>query len=231
MTARVLISAHRMGAGGDRDLENSLEALEASIALPVEYVEVDVWRRDDRSFVAAHDADHDRGLAYEAVLERISGRARAHVDLKMRDEAEALAATRIALHHLGAEAIVVTTERDAAVRAIRDWADAEGLTLAVGLSLGRSVRRLPRLRAALVRLSELFPHLRIRHSRANVVVAHHLLARLGVAAFARRRSLPLLVWTVDTEDALRYWLRPGRAWLVTTNQPALAMRIRDEFSR
>lgn len=228
---RVLVSAHRMGGGADRDRENSLEALEASLELGVEYVEVDVWLRDDGSFVAAHDLEHDRGVAYDVVLDRISGRARAHVDLKLRTTPDAVAAARIAVAHLGAEAVVVTTELDSAVRAVRDWADAEGLTLAVGLSLGRSVRRLPRLRALLVRLSELFPHMRIRHSRANVVVAHHALARLGVAAFARRRGLPLLVWTVDTEDALRYWLRPGRAWLVTTNHPELALGIRDRVSR
>ena len=38
----VLISAHRMGAGKDRDRENSLDALETSLALGVDYVEFDV---------------------------------------------------------------------------------------------------------------------------------------------------------------------------------------------
>ena len=101
----------------------------------------------------------------------------------------------------------------------------------MGLSLGTSVRRLSLLRRIDVRRSELFPTVRIRDSRANLVVAHHALARLGVAAFARRRGLPLLVWTVDTPRGLRHWLRPGRAWLVTTNQPALAMRVREGVSR
>ena len=63
------------------------------------------------------------------------------------------------------------------------------------------------------------------------MVAHHTLARLGVAAYARRRELPLLVWTVDSQESLRYWMRPGRAWLVTTNQPGLALRVRDGVSR
>jgi glycerophosphoryl diester phosphodiesterase len=59
-----------------------------------------------------------------------------------------------------------------------------------------------------------------------VVVAHHSLALLGVARFAHRHGLPLVVWTVDTRGALRHWMRPGRAWLVTTNHPALALRLR-----
>jgi glycerophosphoryl diester phosphodiesterase len=92
------------------------------------------------------------------------------------------------------------------------------------------VRRLSWLRRIEVRRSELFPNMRMRESRANLLVAHHVLARLGVAAYARRRGIPLLVWTVDTPRALRYWLRPGRAWLVTTNHPALALEMRSAVS-
>ena len=133
---------------------------------------------------------------------------------------------------LGEADLIVTTHDDRAVRAVRDWADAEGHELLVGLSLGRSVRGLPCAGARCGSGSRsCCPRLRFTESRANLVVAKHTLARLGVAAFARRRQLPLLVWTVDSEDALRYWLRPGRAWLVTTNEPGLAIRVRSGRSR
>ena len=232
----MLVSAHRMGAGGDRARENTLPVLEESLALGVDYVEFDVWRRDDGSFVVAHDPDHDIGLAYDAVLAALAGRGHAHVDLKFTSPAEAydegraweVDAVHRAVEILGQERMIVTTGHDRAVRAVRDWADGQGLDLRVGLSLGRSVRRLTWLRQIEVRRSELFPHVRIRASRANLVVAHHVLARFGVAGYARRRGLPLLVWTVDSEKALRYWLRPGRAWLVTTNRPGLALRIRTD---
>lgn len=231
---RVLVSAHRMGAGGDRSRENSLPALEAAVALGVDYVEFDVWRRTDGSLVVAHDPEHDRGLDYDTVLTALRGRAHAHIDLKSTSPAQASAegrpwevdAVRRAVDVLGHDRMIVTTANDLAVRAVRDWGDAEGIELLVGLSLGRSVRRLTWLRRIDVRRSELFPHVRVRRSRANLVVAHHALARLGVAAFARRRGLPLLVWTVDSPRALRYWLRPGRAWLVTTNHPARALARR-----
>jgi glycerophosphoryl diester phosphodiesterase len=233
-SSQVLISAHRMGAGGDRASENSLPALEAAVSLGVDYVEFDVWRRDDGSFVVAHDPEHDLGLAYETVLAALRGRSHAHIDLKFTSPSEAyeegraweVDAARRAVEVLGPDRMIVTTGHDLAVRAVRDWGDAEGLELRVGLSLGRSVRRLTWLRRIDVRRSELFPHVRIRQSRANLVVAHHALARLGVAAFARRRGLPLLVWTVDTPRALHYWLRPGRAWLVTTNHPGRALAVR-----
>lgn len=237
--ARVLVSAHRMGAAGDRSRENTLPALMDALALGVDYVEFDVWRRDDGTYVVAHDPEHDRGLPYEVVLRAFDGRARAHIDLKFTSPAEAYAtgrsweieAARLAVELLGQERMIVTTGHDLAVRAVRDWGDAEGLELRVGLSLGRSVRRLSWLRRIEVLRAELFPHVRIRESRANLVVAHHVLARLGVAAYARRRGIPLLVWTVDTPRALRYWLRNGRAWLVTTNHPGLALEVRTGVNR
>jgi glycerophosphoryl diester phosphodiesterase len=252
----VLISAHRFGAGPDRDLENSLDALERSLRLGVDYVEFDVQRCNDGAFVVAHDSwvavgDHHLPVAsltppqlevlagtvvhYEDVLARIKGRSKAHLDLKFTSPDAAydhpattyeVAAVRLALDVLGADFLLVTTGEDRAVRAVRDWADEHGHELLVGLSLGRSVRGMPWPQKVRVRLSELLPRLRYRESRANLVVAKHTLARLGVAAFARRRRLPLLVWTVDSEESLRYWLRPGRAWLVTTNQPGLALEVR-----
>jgi len=257
----VLISAHRFGAGEDRSMENTLDALEASLDLGVDYVEFDVQRCNDGVFVVAHDswvavAHHRlpvssltsaqlRVLAgtvvrYDEVLARIDGRARAHIDLKFVSPDTAYAdpattyevtAVRHALEVLGTGYLLVTTNEDRAVRAIRDWADDEGHELLVGLSLGRSVRGLHWWQQVRVRVSELLPRLRYSESRANLVVAKHTLARLGVAAFARRRHLPLLVWTVDTEESLRYWMRPGRAWLVTTNQPGLALRVRSRVGR
>jgi glycerophosphoryl diester phosphodiesterase len=234
-----MVSAHRMGAGADRTRENTLAALEDSVALGVDYIEFDVWRRDDGSFVVAHDPDHDAGLAYDVVLAGLAGRALAHIDLKFVSPGEAydrgqsweVEAAARAVDVLGQDQMIVTTNHDRGVRAVRDWGDSQGLDLRVGLSLGTSVKRLSLLRRISVRRSELLPAVRIRESRANLVVAHHTLARLGVAAFARRRGLPLLVWTVDTPRGLRYWLRPGRAWLVTSNHPGRALQVRNRVSR
>lgn len=239
---RVLVSAHRFGAGADRSAENSLPALEASLALGVDYVEFDVQRCDDGSFVVAHEAPGQLEVLagavvrYDEVLARVAGRSRAHIDLKLTspDELYAepgstyeVAVVRRALELLGPDQLIVTTQDDRSVRAVRDWGDAEGHDVLVGLSLGRSVRGMSWPDQVRVRISELRPRHRFAESRANLVVAKHTLARLGVAAFARRRDLPLLVWTVDSEASLRHWLRPGRAWLVTTNEPALALAVRD----
>ena len=244
----VLVSAHRCQTRAD---------VERALALDVEFVEFDVQRCGDGTFVLFHDAvvevdGSDVALAdltldqlfavvpdvllYDEVLDLLAdGGKRAHLDLKFTSPDTAyeltsttyeVAAAARAVRRLGATNLVVTTLDDRSVRAVRDWADVLGHHLLVGLSLGRGVTGFPVWRQIKVRASEVWPHVRYRHSRANIVVAHHWLARLGVARFARRRRLPLLVWTVNTEDSLRHWLRPGRAWLVTTNEPALALRVR-----
>ncbi|MSZ77105.1 MAG: hypothetical protein F2667_08385, partial [Actinobacteria bacterium] len=232
----VLVSAHRCGAGSDRELENTLTALDGALALGVDFVEFDVQRCADGTFVLHHD-DHlvvdgeqvalsevsydvlvgaaGHLLRYDEVLVALRGRARAHIDLKFTSPAGLyeraastyeVAATAQAVEVLGADQLIVTTLDDRAVRAVRDWSDTLDEEVLVGLSLGRGLRGLPWHRQLGIRLSELRPHLRYRASRANLVVAKHTLARLGVAAFARRRGLPLLVWTVDTESSLRYWM-------------------------
>ncbi|HEU5036315.1 MAG TPA: glycerophosphodiester phosphodiesterase [Nocardioides sp.] len=213
-----LVSAHRC---------LTREAIEAAIALGADYVEIDVRRTADGSLVLHHDpvdVAPDGALRYEEALDLIAGRARVHLDLKFRGrEVEVVA---LAVERLGTDHILVTTGHDDGVRAVRDWADASGHPLMVGLSLGRGVRGFSLWHAVRVRASELWPEIRYRDSRANVAVAHHTLARLRVRRFARRHGLPLMVWTVDTKRSLAYWMKPGRAWLVTTNEPGLALGLR-----
>jgi glycerophosphoryl diester phosphodiesterase len=213
-----LISAHRCLTTAD---------IEAAIAMGAEYVEIDVQRCADGSLVLLHDpvdVAPPGTLGYADALELLAGRARLHLDLKVHGGEVPIVEQAVA--RLGADALLVTTLDDDGVRAVRDWADAEGHDLLVGLSLGRGLRDIPVLHAIRVRYTELFPAVRYRRSGANLAVAHHWLARLHVRRFARRHRFPLLVWTVDTEDSLRYWLKPGRAWLVTTNNPEVALRLR-----
>lgn len=256
-TERVLVSAHRGGAGAERALEGTREALQTALDLGVDYVELDVRRCGDGTLVVVHDAE----LSFEGALRRVTSltyeelaavtprllrfsealallgdRAGVHLDLKVRSPARAyatsetpheVAAVAQAVGALGAERVVVTTGSVRAVRAVRDWADGQRLDLRVGLTLGGSVAGRPLLDQLRERHAQLFPQRRVLESRANALVAHRWLARAGVARFAHRAGLPLLVWTVDDPRALRYWLTPGRAWLVTTNVPATALRIRD----
>jgi glycerophosphoryl diester phosphodiesterase len=256
----VLVSAHRGGAGRDVALENTRTAIERALALGVDYVELDVRRLGDGRLVLVHDdwvlvdgerralgevsyeqfvarAPHFLGL--EDALELLAGRAGAHLDLKFRSPVAAYSdpdgpgeidAVSLAVEALGPEQVVVTTGNARAIRAVRDWSDARGLPLRAGITVGGSVAGRSLRRQVGQRRMELAPGPLVERSRANAVVAHQALAFATVARFARRAGLPLLVWTVDDPVSLRYWLRPGAAWMVTTNVPGRAMGIRERLS-
>lgn len=242
-TAEVLISAHRCGAGDDREGENGLQALQHSIDLGVDFVEFDVQRMLTGEFVISHDIPHEGRelVAYEDILTALGDRVGAHIDFKfdspdyLYDDVHLpyeIDAVKTALRILNnPDRVLVTTNHVHSVRAVRDWADAEGLHLKVGLSLGRVTRGMAWHERLGIRCSELFPSRLIRESRANIVVVHHSLATLNVQRWARRQGLPLLVWTVDDAPHLRWWLRDGMAWLVTSNHPALALDTRDRIRR
>lgn len=174
-------------------------------------------------------------------LDALAGRARAHVDLKLASpphlcarpettwEVEAVRQVLAAVGERGAgeHRVVVTSDSVASVRAVRAWARATGRgDLLVGLSLGADPPGPPRWRRVLRLAEELVvPGRRLRACDATVVVANKALARLTLERWARRRGLPLLVWTVDDDRELVRWLRSS-AWLVTTDRPARALALR-----
>jgi glycerophosphoryl diester phosphodiesterase len=242
-----LISAHRC---------ETLADFENALATGADYVEFDVHVTHDRTFVLYHDeavpftdgnramgslswddlsGEHDGVLRLHEALELIRGRAKAHVDFKFVSPPELYAdpeqslevvATKVVIETMGVDNCIITTLEDASVEVVRRWSSGPYPDLLVGLSLGRNLDGTSSVDRARIRRSELYPERRISASRANLVVADKWLARLRLASWAQRNGLPLLVWTVDTESDLRYWLNDARAWLVTTNRPALAVRLR-----
>lgn len=223
------VSAHARAAATTRD------TLATALASGAELVELDAQRCRDGRWVAHHDA-WVRDLTSAEVVARtgvlrlgeaaaeVAGRAQVHLDLK--PAADEVAAVREVLAWVPAEDVVVTSLEDASVRRLRGWADDEAPALRVGLTLGRDLRGRPLRHQAATRTAELAPTARLRRSGADLVAAHHVVARLGGARAARRLGLPLLVWTVDDDRALRHWLAPGRADVVVSNRPARALALR-----
>lgn len=240
----MLVSAHRGGAADEPTAQNTMAAFEAAIAAGCDYVEFDVRLTADGRPVVFHDdelpgdtgfrsiARHrsdelaDAGLVdLDRVVALIRGRVNAHVDLKVPGDEIALVARLVG--ELGAEHVVITTAEDASVRRLIAWSRTHAPGLLVGLSSS------PRLwpgrpwARSLVTVEAMFPRTRVRRSRANLVVSHKLLARWWLRAYARRRGLPLLVWTVDRPRELDRWMNDPAVWMVTTNYPARALAARN----
>ncbi|MGZ4645182.1 MAG: glycerophosphodiester phosphodiesterase [Blastococcus sp.] len=256
-----LLSAHRGGAEGDTRRENTLAALLDAVALDCEYVEVDVQRCRGGVHVLYHDdvvVDGDREVPVSALtfdefteladtyllldeaLDALRGRKKVHLDLKFLSDPDdggsegrghEVELVEHVLSIMGAPNVLVTTLEDESVRAIRAWSRQACPELLVGLSLGRDGAGLGNRELLATRLGEFFPARRIEACDANLVACHKTIAKLRGAAWAARRNLPLLVWTVDDPDELRSWLLDPRAWLITTNFPREAADLRRELAR
>jgi glycerophosphoryl diester phosphodiesterase len=238
-----LVSAHRGGTGSDRSAQNTLAAFEAAIAMGCDYVEFDVRLTSDGRAVIFHDDELEseagvRSIArhrfddftdvplvdLDAVLTLIRGRVKAHVDLKVRGDEVALVEQIV--DTLGTDHVIITTAEDSSVRQVRRWAREHAPDLLVGLSSSARSASGNWFVRKLVQVESAFPRLRVRLSGANLVVAHKLVARLTLKAYARRRGLPLLVWTVDEPHELARWMNDPEVWLVATNYPERAFAAR-----
>jgi glycerophosphoryl diester phosphodiesterase len=257
--AAPLLSAHRGGPGPDASRENTLEAMVEAGALTCEYVEFDIQRCRGGVHVLYHDdfvldgrrrlpiasltfdefrKYADTWLELDDALRIFRDRKKVHLDLKFLSDPEdggreghghEVALVEHVIEVMGAENLIVTTLEDDSVRAVRAWSRERYPGLLVGLSLGRDVSGLGLLSALRTRLSEAFPGRRLRRCDANLVVCEKTLARFRIAGWARRHGMPLLVWTVDQPRELRRWLRDPRVWLITTNYPRRALRLRDDL--
>jgi glycerophosphoryl diester phosphodiesterase len=192
--------------------------------------------------VAEIDAVLGDRVRYEDVLALIANAGRkAHLDFKFTSPAQVysdpartfeVAAVEIARTFLDDDSFIVTTAEDVSVRAVRDWSDAKGVSILVGLSIGRHrLTGMSRRQKIAWRAGEMFPGRRIHRSGANLVVAQRHLARVRLLGWAHRHNLPVLVWTVDNHKEMRRLLADARVWMVTSNFPEVGLDLRKRLAQ
>jgi glycerophosphoryl diester phosphodiesterase len=210
------------------------------LASSAEYAEFDIRKTADDVLVVYHDGHAGRGgpqlaeLEYAELCDRLgyavprvdevmallAGRLIGHLDLKETGYEESVVA--LASSVLGPGNFVVTTLEDASVATIKR-AFPEVRT---ALSLGRSLRGVPRRQWAAIRHSELFPLPRVRACGADWVAVNYRIARLGVAGACHRSGVGIMVWTVDQGPLIDQFLRDQRIEVLVTNRPDHAARRR-----
>ncbi|HEX9098756.1 MAG TPA: glycerophosphodiester phosphodiesterase [Candidatus Dormibacteraeota bacterium] len=231
-----LIDAHR-GECGVTGLP-AAERYSRAISLGVDYVEIDVRRTADGVRVNYHDERTSSGravseLTYAAlkqeleadllkvddVMELVDGRVGLHVDVKETgDEAATVRLVQARCAH----SPVVFTGADDSIRAIKETFP----TVRAGLTLGEDLEGAPPWRYLRVRLSELFPGVRLRRSHADFTAVHQRLAGIRVLQYCARVHMPAWVWTVDDEVNIARFIHDPRVAVLITNRPDIALRIR-----
>jgi len=233
---RTLIDAHR-GECGIPGLP-AADRYSRAISLGVNYVEIDVRRSADGVYVNYHDERTPSGrgvreLSYAAlkqeldadllkvgdVMELVDGRVGLHVDVKETgDEAAVVRLIQAGCAH----SPVVFTGGDDSIRAIKETFP----MASAGLTLGEDLEGAPPWRYVRVRLSELFPGVRLRRSHADFAAVHQRLAGIRVLDYCARAHMPAWVWTVDDELNIARFMRDPRVAVLITNRPDIALRFR-----
>ena len=248
----VQISAHDISAHDSRRAPaetGPLQPYRDALTAKADYVEFDIRRTADAELVTFHDSRTRHGrlisqldyaqlcdlVGYEVpkvadVLALIKGRAKAHLDPKESSDEEQL--VRLALDILGPGEFIITSPDDASIAAIRSrFPAADEVPLALTLTAGGLTpgpgRRSRRTGKPRTRLSdELRPWSRLRACGADWVAVDHRLALAGVVRQCRRRHLKVMVWTVNNDRELRYWLSRPRVDVLVTDRPARAVALR-----
>lgn len=231
-----LIDAHRgeCGVQGLPVAERYMRAIE----LGVDFVEIDIRRIADGTFVNYHDDSTPAGRAVrdltywelkaelgtelatvDELVEIIDGKAGLHVDVK-EDGYEADVVRKIQSSFRRSE--VAFTSGDAPIRAVKD----QFPNVRTGLSLGDDLNGLAPWLKVRVRLSELFPGARLRQSRADFIAVHKDVARARVLSYCAKAHVAAWVWTVDDESEIARFMRDPRVAVLITNRPDVAMTFR-----
>ncbi|HET7571829.1 MAG TPA: glycerophosphodiester phosphodiesterase [Gaiellaceae bacterium] len=208
-----MVVGHRGTAEGVAP--GTLAAYERALAGGVELVEMDVRRAVDGELRALHDASEDVGAPTVREVASLVAAAGAALMLDLKEIGGEHEPVEAALALLPPERLVVSTMEDVSVAALRG----RFAGVRLGLSVGREWRR-PYLRT---RLSEAFPARRARACGASFLAVNRRLVPFGILA---RAPLPVYLWTVDEEPALRRFLRDPRVAAVITNRPLRALELR-----
>lgn len=172
---------------------------------------------------------HEHGLVdFTTALNILAGRVKVHVDLKFSSPVERylrplttheVRAAQRAVATVGAQNCLVSSFDEVSVQALRQWSKYDQPDLLVGLCVGTKGRRYGRF-------SEISVRRKIKKSEANLVLARKNLARTVGRTIASQRDLPLLVWTVNSDADLAFWLDQPDVWAVSTDRPSHALELR-----
>ena len=72
---------------------------------------------------------------------------------------------------------------------------------------------------------------RCEKAKADFLVAHVKLLRVGFLERVRRSHHPVFVWTVNEEEMIRKLLLDGRVYAIITDKPDLAVSLRKKLLR
>jgi glycerophosphoryl diester phosphodiesterase len=233
-----LIIAHRGAPGYAK--ENTIESSEKALALGADMIEFDVRRTKDHVLIAYHDewiqGYSIKDLTYGAISQ-IAGKqgfaiptveevlkwsgGKIKLDVELKEESYEKEMVELLSGYIAGDQYVITSFNGASLRVVKErYPD-----IKTGLILGRGIP----FYHILTRLQEFFPMKRCKKAKADFLVPHWKLLRLGFLERAKRNHQPVFVWTVNDEERMRTLLQDKRVYAIITDKPDLAVSLREQL--
>jgi glycerophosphoryl diester phosphodiesterase len=230
-----LVIAHRGASNEAR--ENTIESFRKAMISGADMIEFDVRRTKDGFLIVYHD-EMIQGLSIkDLTYERISQKARnlgfdlptvdeilkwargkIKLDVELKEEGYEKESVELLCRYLDEDQFVITSFHGASLSLIKE----RHPDIKTGLILGKGI---PAYRI-LARLREFFPAKRSKKTKADFLVAHVKLLRMGFLERARRSHLPVFAWTVNDEETIWKLLHDRKVYGLITDKPDLAVSLR-----
>jgi glycerophosphoryl diester phosphodiesterase len=202
-------------------------------------IEFDVRRTKDNVLIVYHDRLIQGKPVNELVYEEIKqiagnqgfhlptveevlrwSRGKIRLDVELKEEACEKELGELLSGYLEKDQFFITSFNESSLKIIKD----NYLGFQVGLLLGKF--KAP----PWTRISEFFPMKRCRKAKADFLVVYFKLLRFGFLERARRRGIPVFVWTVNDEEMIWKLLNDKRVHAIITDQPDLAVSLRKKIA-
>jgi len=233
--AEKLIIAHRGAPNYAK--ENTIESFKKAMISGADMIEFDVRRTKDNVLIAYHDQMIQGHFVKELTFEGISqlarnlgfdiptveevlkwARGKIKLDVELKEEGYERESVELLRGYLDEDQFVITSFHDASLNIIKE----RHPDIKTGLILGSGIPSYP----ILTRLQEFFLMKTWKKAKADFLVAHVKLLRVGFLERARRSHLPIFAWTVNDEETIWKLLHDRRVYAIITDKPDLAVSLR-----
>ena len=230
-----IIEAHR-GAKGLVKFENTIEAFAKAIEVGSDGIELDVRKTKDNIIVVRHDADikgnkicdltkdeldeitKKEGFICPTLEETILYcKGKILLDIEVKEAGYEEEILKAILKHLSYDEFYIRSFIDKTVRKFKKL-DKNVITI---LLIGRWKPKF----GMISRLPEIFPLFKILHSKCDMVSPYYKLLVWGYVKRMHFIGIPVIPWTVDGEENLRFVLLEKKVDGVVTNYPNIGIEV------
>ena len=238
MKLKQIVVAHR-GAKGLVPFENTIEAFAKAIEVNADCIEIDIRKTKDNIIAVYHDKDIDGVLLADLTYNQLLGIAKEkgyHIptleetvlfvkgkillDVEFKEVGYEKEVIDIILKHLKYDEFFIRSFNDETILAVKNYDKKVLSSLLLGKDKPKNVLR--------VRLSELFPYLRLKRCKADFVSPHYRLLKFGYVTRMKIMNYPISVWTVDDRKLMEKLYHKKKVWSMVTNYPNIARDVLDK---